>query len=234
VTDFVGLCRAARELPGPDTHERLWRAWFDLPQWHFISAPSPVGPLPYSNFVNGHRDVFAFTTNHNAYVFSARHRAGPLMTLTPEAMLHRVAQLRAFGVFGFLVDVGPDGFHTSLDNLWAMFHRFKAPPAPAPVHTPAVPRGPVQGTLEWFKSLPTWQLVVTKADKSVPELASEGGDLIAQVYSTPLAVACAGVGSPVAMMTPKQVIDLLVGMELVKFVRFDGQLTVDVVDVATG
>ena len=240
MTDFVGLCRAARELPGPDTHDRLWAEFCLLSQWHFLSAPSPVGPLPFSNFIDNHRAVLAFTTLDGANTYSARWRVGPTMTLTPDATMRRLPQLKMYGVTGFLVDIGPWGFHTSLDNLWAMFHRFRdlryaprAPtePAPAPVAPPA-PSGPVPGSIPWLKALPAWHIVMSKKDKSVPELASEGGDLVAQVFSTPLAVACAGAG-PTTMMPPADVIRMLVDMELVKLVRFDQRLVVDLIDLAT-
>lgn len=237
VTDFVGLCRAARELPGADTHDRLWAAWCALPEWHFLSAPSPVGPLPFSNFVHGQRCVMAFTSIDAANSYAAQMRVGPLMTLTPDATMRRLQQLRSYGVYGFLVDVGPNGFHTSLDNLWGMFHRFREQryipqAAPPVVAAPVAPTGPIPGSLEWFRTLPTWHVVMSKKNPSTPELASEGSDLIAQVYSSPLAVACAGVG-PTVMMPPAQVISMLVDMELVKLVRFDGRLVVDVIDVAT-
>ncbi len=234
VTDFVGLCRAARELPGADTHDRLWAAWCALPEWHFLSAPSPIGPLPFSNFINGQRCVLAFTTIHAANSYAAQMYVGPPMSLTPDATIRRLQQLRAYGVYGFLVDVGPHGFHTSLDNLWGMFHRFREhryAPQVAPV-APVASTGPAPGSLEWFRALPTWHVVMSKKDQTMPELASEGSDLIALVYSSPLAVACAGVG-PTVMMPPAQVISMLVDMELVKLVRFDDRLVVDVVDVAT-
>lgn len=243
MTDFAGLVRAARELPGADTHDRLWSTWCLLPQWHFLAAPSPIGPLPFSNFIHGQRCVLAFTTIDGANTYAAMTRVGPLMTLTPDATMRRLPQLKAYGVFGFLVDVGPHGFHTSVDNLWQMFHRFRdlryAPrpadsPAPAaPIqHAPTQPTGPAPGSLAWFRALPAWHVVVSKADATLPELSSEGGDLVAQVFSSPLAVACAGVG-PTAMMPPPTVIRMLVDMELVKLVRFDNQLVVDLVDLAT-
>lgn len=229
----MGLCRAARQYPGPATHDRLWSAWCTLPQWHFLSAPSPVGPLPFSNFVDGHRAVLAFSTIDGANSYAAHMRIGPMMTLTPDAMMRRLPQLKMYGVYGFLVDAGPDGFHTSLDNLWTMFHHYRqaryAPPvAPA---APA-PGGPVHGSMGWFRALPAWHVVMSTSDKSLPELASEGTDLIAQVFSSPLAVACAGAG-PSVMMPPAQVIRMLVDLELVKLVRFDNQLVVDLVDLAT-
>jgi hypothetical protein len=138
-------------------------------------------------------------------------------------------------VLGFLVDIGPHGFHTSMDNLWVMFHRFRdqryAPAAPIQ-QAPTQPTGPQPGSIAWWKALPMWHVVVSKQDKSLPDLASEGGDLVAQVFSSPLAVACAGVGET-AMMPPAHVIRLLVDMELVKLVRFDGTLVVDLIDLAT-
>ena len=88
------------------------------------------------------------------------------------------------------------------------------------------------GSIPWLKALPAWHIVMSKKDKSVPELASEGGDLVAQVFSTPLAVACAGAG-PTTMMPPADVIRMLVDMELVKLVRFDQRLVVDLIDLAT-
>lgn len=237
VTDFVGLVRAARELPGADTHERLWAAWCVLPQWHFLSAPSPVGPLPFSNFVNGQRCVLAFTTIDGANSYAAMMRVGPAMTLTPDATMRRLGQLKGYGVYGFLVDIGPYGFHTSIDNLWNMFHRFRdqryAPQtAPVPSPAPAQPTGPTPGSIAWWRALPGWHVVMSKSDKSLPELASEGSDLVAQVFSSPLAVACAGAG-PTTMLPPVQVIRMLVDMELVKLVRFDNTLVVDLIDLAT-
>lgn len=235
VTDFAGLVRAARELPGADTHDRLWAAWCVLPQWHFLSAPSPIGPLPFSNFVYGQRCVLAFTTTDGANSYAAMMRLGPMMTLTPDATMRRLGQLKGYGVYGFLVDIGPHGFHTSIDNLWNMFHRNRdqryAPQA-APMQAPTQPTGPTPGSIAWWKALPGWHVVMSKSDKALPELASEGSDLIAQVFSSPLAVACAGAG-PTTMMPPQVVIRMLVDLELVKLVRFDNTLVVDVIDLAT-
>src|SRR6187455_3065193 len=113
VTDFAGLCRAARELPGPDTHDRLWSAWFALPAWHFIRAPSPTGWLPHSAFINGQRCVLGFTTPNRADGYSryagivAPHMASAVMPLAPGAMIEMVPQLRMYGVFGLVVDTGP-------------------------------------------------------------------------------------------------------------------------------
>ncbi len=239
VTDFAGLVRAARELPGADTHDRLWSAWCLLPQWHFLSAPSPIGPLPFSNFVHGQRCVLGFTTTDGANSYAALGVGRMMtMTLTPDATMRRLGQLKGYGVYGFLVDIGPHGFHTSIDNLWNMFHRFRdqryAPQAtPVPVQQAPTPAtGPTPGSIAWWKALPGWHVVMSKSDNTLPELASEGSDLIAQVFSSPLAVACAGVG-PTTMLPPQAVIRLLVDMELVKLVRFDNALVVDVIDLAT-
>jgi hypothetical protein len=231
VTDFAGLCRAARELPGPDTHDRLWAAWFALPAWQLIAAPSPAGPLPFSNYVDRQRCVMAFTTASRAGDYARYMRVGPLMPLAPDSAIQRVPQLKAYGVTGFLVDIGPDGFHTSLDNLWAMYHRFRAhPPA---VLAPA-PLGPVPGSVEWFLALPAWHVVVRETDRTVPELtqADTGADLLAQVYSSAQAVTRhAGAKTPTAVMLPAQALALFGDMELVRFVRFDGHLVADVLEL---
>lgn len=227
MTDFVGLCRAARELPGQDTSDRLWSAWFALPQWHLLAAPSPVGTLPFSNFVDGQRSVLAFTSANGAANYAAAMRVGPPMALVPDAVIQRVPQLKSFGVGGFLVDVGPNGFMTSLDQLWSMFHRFRAPPAPPPP-----PSGPAPGTVAWFRALPAWHVVVTAADRSVPELVSDGGDLVAQVFSSPQAMLrFAGRELPSTVMPPAQALAWLADMELVKWVKLDHHLIVDLVDL---
>ncbi len=231
VTDFVGLCRAARELPGADTHDRLWSAWFALPEWFLISAPSPVGPLPFSHFVNGQRRVLAFSTAHRAGGYAQAMRIGPLMPLAPPLAMQTMPQLKTYGVYGFLVDIGPDGFDTSLDNLWGMFHRFRAAPPPAP---PSIPSGPAAGTVEWFRALPAWHVVMTAQDRSMPELTSQGSDLVAQVYSSAHAVAHFAVHAPIVVMPPAQVLTLLMDIELVRFVRFDNHLVVDLVDLHVG
>lgn len=200
-----------------------------------MSAPSPVGPLPFSTFVYGQRTALAFTTLDGANLHAAMARVGPAMTLTPDATMRRLAQLKQYGVFGFLVDIGPHGFHTSIDNLWGMFHRFRdqryAPTTPIQ-QAPTQPTGPTPGSIAWWKALPGWHVVMSKSDKSLPELASAGPDLVAQVFSSPLAVACAGAG-PTTMLPPQQVIRMLVDMELVKLVRFDDTLVVDLIDLAT-
>jgi hypothetical protein len=224
VTDFVGLCRAARSLPGPETHDRLWSAWFALPEWHFVAAPSPVGPLPFSNFIEGQRCVLAFTTAAGADGHARLMRVGPPMALAPEAAIQKVPQLKMYGVYGFLVDVGPDGFHTSVDKMWAMFHRFRAAPyAPTQVFV-----GPAPGTVEWFLGLAAWHVLMTTADRGMPELATQGTDLIAQVYSSPYA---AGAQSPIVAMAPAHALSLFSDIELVRFVRFDNHLVVDLMDL---
>jgi len=233
VTDFVGLCRAARDLPGADTHDRLWAAWFALPEWHFISAPSPVGPLPFSHFVTGQRRVLGFTTALGADAYARAMRIGPLMALPPAAAMQRMPQLKMYGVYGFLVDIGPDGFDTSLDNLWGMFHRFRAPPPPSPPPS-IVPSGPVPGSVEWFRALPAWHVVMTPQDPSMPDLISQGSDLVAQVYSSAQAVTAFSVHAPIAVMPPAQVLALLMDIELVRYVRFDNHLVVDLVDLHVG
>jgi hypothetical protein len=221
VTDFVGLVRAARELPGQDTSDRLWAAWCALPAWHVLAAPSPVGPLPFSNFVDGQRSVLAFTAVDGAENYAQVMRVGPVTSVPPDGVLAKFQQLRMYGVTGFLVDVGPNGFMTTLDKLWSMFHRFKSPAPPAPA-----PSGPVPGSLAWFRALPAWHVAVTPHDRSVPELATQDGDLIGQVFSHPQYA-----GSlPVVAMPPAQALALFTDMELVTFVRFDNHLVVDLVD----
>lgn len=221
MTDFAGLVRAARELPGQDTSDRLWAAWCALPVWHVIAAPSPVGPLPFSNFVDGRRHVLAFTSADGAANYAQPMRLGPVTSVPPDGVLAKFPQLRAYGVSGFLVDVGPNGFLTTLENLWAMFHRFRAPPPP-----PRPPTGPAAGTLAWFRALPVWHVAVTAQDRGMPELATQDGELIAQVFSHPR---YAGDLS-VVEMPPRQALTLFTEMELVRFVRFDNHLVVDLVD----
>jgi len=229
MVDFVGLCRAARELPGPETRDQLWSAWFALPAWHFIAAPSPMGPLPFSNFVHGQRCVLGFTTAARADEHARITQVGPPLTLTPEATMPKVPVLRSYGVFGFLVDIGPDGFHTSLDQLWAMFHRFRMPPAAPPMPTPQ--QGPVPGTVEWWLALPAWHLVVSRADPMLPDFADTGGELVAQVYSSAQAAARFAGSAPISVLPPARVLALLADVELVKYVRFDDQLMVDLIDL---
>jgi hypothetical protein len=230
VTDFVELCRTARERPGPETRDRLWAAWCALPVWHMISAPSPVGPLPFSNFIHGQqRCVLAFTTVAAADVYARTMGVGPLMSGAPEATIHRVPQLKQYGVVGFLVDIGPDGFHTTLDLLSWMFYRFRAPPAPAP-SSPMATSAPML-SLESLLSLPAWHLRVSKADPTMPDLAAHGGDLVAQVYSSSQVAARLASGAPTMAIPPAHALTLLVDMELVKLVRFDDQLMVDVLDL---
>ena len=153
MTDFVSLCRVAREQPGPETRDRLWSAYFALPAWHFVSAPSPIGPLPFSNFVHGQRCVLGFTSQAYADGYARLMGVGPLMALAPEALIHRLPQLKMYGVAGFLVDVGPDGFHTSLDQLWGMFHRFRAPAPVAPMPA-AIASHPEPMSIESLLALP--------------------------------------------------------------------------------
>jgi hypothetical protein len=198
--DFVALCRAARASPGLETSDRLWSAWFALPTWHFLAAASPSGPLPFSSFVNRQRCVLAFTS-----AATRRTQAGPPMDLTPEMAMPRLQLVRSYGVSGFVVDVGPDGFHTSLDQLAAMVSRFR-------------PR-----TIAWWLAQPAWHLAMTTADPTVPDLADRDGELIAQIYSTHTSTRLA--------MPPRQVLGLLADLELVKYVRFDDQLVVDLIDL---
>ncbi len=242
VADFVELCRAARERPGPETSDRLWSAWFALPAWHFLAVSSPVGPLPYSSAIDGQRCVLAFTTAERARAYGASLHLAP-MALSPVETIQRLAPLQRFGVTGFLVDIGPDGFLTALDTLWQLFHRLHkaasnatpssrapAPSAPEPEPVPAPPR-PAPGTMAWFLELPVWHLAVTGADRSMPELATVGAELAAEVYSSAEAARLAGVRGPLAELAPPAVLSLLSELEVVKLVRFDGHLVVDHVEL---
>ena len=243
VTDFVGLSRAARELPGPDTHDRLWTAWCALPVWHFVKAMSPSGMLPASAFIHGQRCVLGFTTAGGAqsYARSTHHPEpmSPVMSLVPEVAVQLVPQLLGYGVVGLVVDPGPDGFYTPLGTLPAMLARYRPAPVgmpPPPRVSPAPPSSPPAAwTIPRVLALPTWHIATTREDPSFPELAVRGSDLVAQVYTSEHAITRLA-GSPrpsTAAMPPPRVIAMLAEIELVRFVRFDDQLEVDLVDLGT-
>jgi hypothetical protein len=244
VTDFVGLSRAARELPGPDTHDRLWAAWCALPVWHFVKAMSPSGMLPASMVIHGQRCVLGFTTaggaqNHARQTHHPEPMA-PVMSLVPDVAVQLVPQLQRYGAFGLVVDPGPDGFYAPLDSLPAMLARYRRAPvgmAPPPPMMPpvAVPPPPAAWTIERVLALPAWHVVTTHDDPSFPELATRGIDLVAQVYTSEQAIArLAGPQRPsTAVMPPPRVIAMLAEIELVRLVRFDDHLEVDLVDLGT-
>ncbi|MEO8707054.1 MAG: hypothetical protein ABI867_43910, partial [Kofleriaceae bacterium] len=229
MTDFVSLARAARDLPGPDTHARLWSAWFTLPAWHFIKARSPSGWMPYSEPVNGVRCILAFTDPIRAdgYVRMAGlwidpRVVSPVLSLTPEHLVQLVPQLRTWGVEVLCVDPGPDAFYSQLEGLFAMLRNYRAPIAPPPrVVAPPTPATSFDALL----ALPAWHVMTSHADPSFPELADRGTDLVAQVYSSTQMLLRAG--SPAsAMMTPRDALALFTGIELINLVRFDGELEV--------
>jgi hypothetical protein len=234
VTDFASLSRAARELPGQDTHARLWSAWFGLPAWHFIKARSPSGWMPYSELVNGVRCILGFTTPARAdgYTRMAGLRidprvASPVLTLTADHTIQLVPQLRVWGVEVLAIDPGPDAFYTPLDGLFAMLTRYRgAAAAPiAPLAPP--PPAPPTSSLEALLALPAWQVVTTAADPSFPELADRGTDLVAQVFSSPRLAGTAHVTA----MAPREALALFAGIELINLVRFDNQLEVQLIDL---
>ena len=240
VTDFVGLSRAARELPGPDTHDRLWTAWFALTVWHFVKAMSPSGMLPSSMFIHGQRCVLGFTTvggaQSHARLTHHPEPMSPVMSLVPDVAVQLVPQLQRYGVVGLVVDPGPDGFYAPLDSLSAMLSRYR----PAPVGMPPValtpPRSPsAPWTIARVLALPSWHVVTTHDDPSFPELATRGTDLIAQVYTSEQAIArLAGSLRPsTAAMPPSRAIAMLAEIELVRLVRFDDHLEVELVDLGT-
>ena len=234
VTDFIALSRATRDQPGPDTHDRLWRTWFALPQWHFIKVPSPSGWLPFSGFVNGLRCVLAFTAANRAdgYArFAALIHPGvasPVMSLAPAQAIQLAPQLRMWGVTGIVVDTGPDGFYAPLDSLVGMFRRYgNSVPAPPPPHVTLA--SPMM-TLDALLALPAWHVVTTKDDPTFPDFAVSGTDLVAQIYSRADRVP-GNPRPPTAVMTPTDVLSLLSDIELVALVRFDNQLEVQFVDL---
>jgi hypothetical protein len=237
VTDFASLSRAAREQPGPETHDRLWSAWIALPAWHFIKARSPTGWLPFAGYVNGVRCILGFTDPVRAldYVRFAGlpidPRIGsPVMSMPPEAMLQLVPQLRMWGVSVLAVDPGPDAFYQPLDALFGMWRKYRTPTAPPPPRP--VPRTPAQAlSVDALLALPAWHLVTTRDDPSFPDLAFQGTELVAQIYSSAQAVARHAGSPPTAVMTPRDALSLLSDIELVGFVRFDGQLEVQFVDL---
>ena len=250
MADFVHLSRAARLAPGPDTLDRLWSAMFELPDWHFVKAPSPSGWLPFAGYVNGLRCVLGFTTAIRAdgYArFAALVLAGvdaPVLSMTPEAIIQLVPRLRAWGVAGMVVDTGPDSFYTPLDALFHMRSRYrKATPAkptvPNPAFAPTMPATlgfagrPL--SVDTLLTLPAWHVITTRDDPSFPDLAFQDTELVAQIYSSPQAVARRakpGEQAPLtAVMAPRAALSLLSDIELVGIVRFDGELDVPFVDL---
>jgi hypothetical protein len=246
VIDFIALSRAARELPGTDTHDRLWSAWFAQPVWHFIKAPSPSGWLPYSRVLGPERCVLGFTDPQRAEGY-ARFAALPIdprvhsavLPLAPESAIQLVPQLRSWSVSGLVVDIGPDQFYTRLDTLAVMYQRFRMgapapPPPPKPQPPPSGLDRPSAGgpnplaRLETVMALSQWYLVTTTADPSFPEFTHRGADLVAQVYSSPYRAGA----RPTAVMTPAAVIALLSDIELVGLVRIDDEIEMQLVDLA--
>lgn len=232
MTDFVGLSRAARTLPGQDTHDRLWAAWFALPLWHFVKAGSPVGWLPFSTKIQGQQCTLGFTTE--AFAEDHARRAGiahrnvttQALSLAPEAAIRIFPKLRTYGVVGLVVDTGPDGFYAPLDVLPKMFDRYRPVPvgmAPAP---PPVARPPGRPTtVEQFLALPVWHLATRTDEPGHPELSARGSELVAQVYSSPRT------GTRTTTMAPRDVLALIADLELVQRVCFDGGLEVELVDL---
>ncbi|HEU0030456.1 MAG TPA: hypothetical protein VFQ53_07485 [Kofleriaceae bacterium] len=233
MTDFAALSRAARELPGPDTHDRLWRAWFELSHWHFLKSASPIGILPASGFVYNQRCVLAFTSVERAdgYAKMTHHpdRIAPVLSVIPEVAVQLVPRLQMYGVLGLVVEPGPDNFYTPIVALFAMLQRYRPRPVPVAPRVPAPPpppRAPVPApmTAERLLALPAWHVVTSQADPNVPALADRGSDLIAQIYTAPR--------PSTTPMPPPRALSLFVDMELVRFVRFDDQLEIELVDLA--
>jgi hypothetical protein len=231
VTDFVGLSRAARTLPGQDTHDRLWAAWFGLPTWHFVKAASPVGWLPFSTKVQGQQCTLGFTGEDLAAEHARRagiaHRnvTTQVLSLAPEATIRLIPKLRTYGVIGLVVNTGPDAFYAPLDALPKMLDRYRPVPvgmAPAP---PPLARTTRPITVDQFLALPAWHLAMRPDEPNHPELAARGSELVAHVYS-------ARSGSrPTVPMAPRDVLALLADLELVQYVCFDDGLEVELVDL---
>ena len=80
-------------------------------------------------------------------------------------------------------------------------------------------------------ALPAWHLVTTREDPSFPDLAFQGTDLVAQIYSSAQAVARHAGSPPTAVISPRDALSLLSDIELVGLVRFDAQLEVQFVDL---
>ena len=230
MTDFVGLSRAARTLPGQDTHDRLWAAWFALPRWHFVKAASPVGWLPFSARVQNQQCTLGFTTEALAEEHARRagiaHRnvTTQVLSLAPEGAIRLVPKLRTYGVVGLVVDLGADAFYTPLDVLAKMLDRYRPVPVgmTPPVPAPSAPVRPT--TIEHFLALPAWHLVTKPGDSSHPDLDARGSELVAHVYSRRAA-------RPTVPMAPRDVLALLADLELVQRVCFDESLEVELVDL---
>jgi len=228
VTDFVGLSRAARTLPGQDTQDRLWSAWFALSVWHFVKAASPVGWLPYSTHVQGQRCTLGFTVEDLAEEHARRagiaHRnvTSQVLSLAPDNVVRLVPKLQTYGVVGLVVDTGPDAFYAPLHALPRMLDRYR--PLPVGMSPVAPPRPAAPATVDQFLALPAWHLATTQDDPNHPELTARGSELVAHVYSTRAA-------RPTVTMAPRDVLALLADLELVQRVCFDGGLEVELVDL---
>ena len=233
MTDFVGLSRAARTLPGQDTHDRLWAAWFGLPLWHFVKAGSPVGWLPFSTKIQNQQCTLGFTSEALAEEHARRagiaHRnvTTQALSMAPDAAIRLVPKLRTYGVVGLVVDTGPDAFYAPLDVLSKMMDRYRPVPVgmPPPPVAPQTTRPIRPVTSEQFLALPVWYLATRPDEPGHPELAARGSDLVANVYSA------RSVSRPTVAMAPRDVLALLADLELVQYVCLDDGLEVELVDL---
>ena len=128
-----------------------------------------------------------------------------------------------------VVDTGPDGFYAPLESLFGMFRRYaNTVSVPPPVR--AMTGGPPILSVDALLALPTWHMVTTKDDPTFPDLAFQGTDLVAQVYSRADRVP-GNPRPPTAVLSPKDALSQLADIELVGLVRFDNQLDVQFVDL---
>lgn len=107
---------------------RLWRAFFEHPEWLFITDASGAG-LPSSPFV-GYVDeqpwFFVFTDSARAHEFAKKYELTDqqgeclYLSLTPEAARHMLASADG-KVTGIRVNEGEHGWFSPLANVEAIY-----------------------------------------------------------------------------------------------------------------
>ncbi|MCC6678953.1 MAG: hypothetical protein IT436_17650 [Phycisphaerales bacterium] len=122
--DFAALAAAA--AADAKAMGALWRAVYQLEQWHFVARGSMPEPRPHAVDLDGKGFLAAFTDGASAHRWAVSQKAcmddGSFAVLsmpTENAAAYAAGYVRS-GIFGLVFDLDRSGFFAPLTNLLPM------------------------------------------------------------------------------------------------------------------
>jgi len=188
---FNALSEAVNNSPDPAARNRLWKAVFALPEWHFVDF-APKGGKPQTPMHTTHNDrscVLAYTSRLRAniaikyYSESAKVLSFAALSLSRSQALERICQLPNAKpeLALFNPGTGGHGFAETVPSLAAMsdffidelpdgaLHRLAQMAAVTPDPTPTA------RLVRRLYALNQWHFIADSGHKDVPQIISVDG-----------------------------------------------------------